>query len=58
MFEVYAPTFDLLESVVAAMNGALGTSNTFKSVCKSVADDDYKDETNNYSIFLDYSIWF
>ncbi len=57
-FEVYAPTLASADAVVSALNSALGSSSDFSSACKGVADDDYIDDTNNYSIFLDYSIWF
>lgn len=56
--EIYAPTYILCESIQVQLSSALNAATDFKTVCESITDDNYQDELGNYSIFVDYSIWY
>jgi len=56
-FELYGASFSELENIKAQLKDALTNATDLKSVCTAVADDDFQDDTGNYSIFLDFSIW-
>ena len=58
VFELYGKDYDTLEDVAEKLKAAIDGSSVFKGVCTAEADDTYTDANNNYSIFLDYSIWF
>jgi len=56
--ECYATSYTLLDSIKEQLKRALYDSSDFVAICTAISDDQYQDEQKNYSIFLDFSIWF
>lgn len=57
-FECYGADYQILENIKTELIDALASTSDFSSVCSGVADDDYQSDNGNYSIFLDFSLWF
>lgn len=53
-FECYAGDYTQLNDIKTQLKLAMGSD----AVCTSIADDDFQDDTDKYSLFADFSVWF
>jgi len=57
-FQLFGKTYTTLEQIADEVNAAMTTSADFKSILKSVADENFQDELSIYVISVEYSVWF